>query len=185
MKKEKVKLPVQCDVAKLQADLNAFDEEDWILHYNKRDYEGDWHIIALKSEDGNKYKIASPYEVREPTQYTEHIEKCPYIKEVLDSIPVEMTTVRLMRLRPGAVIKEHTDYNLSVDDKELRIHIPIVTNPQMEFYLDGESISLAEGDCWYINFNLMHSLRNGGTTPRTHLVIDCEVNDWLRGFILN
>lgn len=176
----KQQLPFQFNVEKLQAEVNAFSEEDWILHYNKRDYEGDWHIIALKSVEGNKYKIFSPFEVHEPTQYTEHMEKCPYIKEVLDSLPIEKTTVRLMRLRPGAIIKEHTDYNLSIDDKELRLHIPVTTNPKMEFYVDKQPISLKEGECWYINFNLMHSLKNGGDTPRTHLVIDCEVNDWLK-----
>lgn len=175
-----LKLPIQFDVERLQNDVNTFTDEDWILHYQERDFDGDWHIIALKSLEGSVYKIFSPHELPEPTKYTVHIEKCPYIKEVLDSLPVEKTTVRLMRLNPQAIIKEHTDHNLSIDNKELRLHIPITTNPQMEFYVDKQPITLNEGECWYINFNLLHSLKNGGTTPRIHLVIDCEVNDWLR-----
>lgn len=180
MEKSTIKLPLQYDVELLQADLKQLMPDDWILHYNKRDYEGDWHIIALKSVEGNKYQIASPYEVHQPTLYTEHMDKCPYFKQIIENLPCETTTVRLMRLNPGARIKEHTDYNLSVDDNELRIHIPITTNPNMEFYLDGKRVFLNEGECWYLNFNLMHSLYNGGTEPRVHMVIDCYVNDWLR-----
>jgi aspartyl/asparaginyl beta-hydroxylase (cupin superfamily) len=179
MEKATIKLPLQFDTEKLKADINQFAESDWILHYNKRDYDGDWHIIALKAVEGNKYKIFSPFEVDEPTLYTEHMAKCPYIKEVLDTLQCETTTVRLMRLKSGARIKEHTDYNLSLDDKELRLHIPITTNSKMEFYLDKQRIILNEGECWYLNFNLIHSLYNGGDEPRVHLVIDCEVNDWL------
>lgn len=179
MEKATVKLPLQFDVEKLKGDINRFTESDWILHYNKRDFEGDWHIIALKAVEGNKYKIFSPFEVNEATLYTEHMNKCPYIKEVLDTLQCETTTVRLMRLNPKARIKEHSDYNLSVEDKELRLHIPITTNPKMEFYLDKQRVILNEGECWYLNFNLMHSLYNGGDEPRVHLVIDCVVNDWL------
>lgn len=177
-----LKLPFQFDVERLQADLSKFRKDDWILHYNTRDYEGDWGIIALRADEGNKYKIFSPYEVSDNMKDTEHLEKCPYIREVLDNLKCTKNTVRLMRLRPGAVIKEHTDYNLSLDDVEMRLHIPITTNPQMEFYLDKKRVFLQEGECWYLNFNLIHSLKNGGDTDRVHLVIDCTVNDWLRSF---
>ena len=182
MEKNTVKFPFQFDVAKLKSCLQAYTQEDWLLHYNTRDYDGDWRIIALKSVAGDKYKIFSPFEIQEPTQYTEHMNKAPYFKEVLDTLQCEKTTVRLMRLKPGARIKEHSDYNLSVNDTELRLHIPISTNPQMEFYLNKERIYLGEGECWYLNFNLLHSLYNGGATPRVHLVVDCVVNDWLKSF---
>ncbi len=39
---------------------------------------------------------------------------------------------------------------------------------------------LQEGECWYMNFNLPHSLYNGSDTDRIHLVIDAEVNDWVK-----
>ncbi len=177
-----LKLPFQFDIEKLQADLKKFREDDWIAHYNKSHYEGDWDIIALRADEGNKYKIFSPYEVTDKMADTEHMAKCSYFKEVLDSLKCQKNTVRLMRLKPGAIIKEHTDYNLSLDDVELRLHIPITTNPQMEFYLDKKRVVLQEGECWYLNFNLIHSLKNGGSTDRVHMVIDCSVNDWLKSF---
>jgi hypothetical protein len=38
---------------------------------------------------------------------------------------------------------------------------------------------MKEGECWYLNFNLPHRVKNSGTADRIHLVIDCVVNDWL------
>jgi hypothetical protein len=56
----------------------------------------------------------------------------------------------------------------------------VATNPEVEFYVSGERIVMREGEAWYINFNLPHRIYNGGGTDRIHLVIDCEVNDWVR-----
>jgi hypothetical protein len=30
-----------------------------------------------------------------------------------------------------------------------------------------------EGEAWYLNFNLYHSVENNGRDERVHLVIDC------------
>jgi hypothetical protein len=39
------------------------------------------------------------------------------------------------------------------------------------------------GECWYLNFDLPHRVQNLGATDRVHLVVDCQVNDWLRAMI--
>jgi hypothetical protein len=46
--------------------------------------------------------------------------------------------------------------------------------------LGGQRVVMNEGECWYNDFNLPHSVANHGTTDRVHLVIDCVLNDWLR-----
>jgi len=46
----------------------------------------------------------------------------------------------------------------------------------------GERVILREGECWYVNTSLPHRVANLGQTDRIHLVIDCEVNGWLRSF---
>ena len=65
----------------------------------------------------------------------------------------------------------------------MRIHIPVVTNPDVEFFLDGRRIIMGEGECWYLDLNLPHRVQNRGSTDRVHLVIDCQLNDWLRELI--
>lgn len=58
-----------------------------------------------------------------------------------------------------------------------------MTSEKVEFVLEDERLPLAEGDAWYINFNLQHSVVNSGTTDRIHLVIDLIANDWLLGLV--
>jgi hypothetical protein len=36
-----------------------------------------------------------------------------------------------------------------------------------------------EGECWYLDLSLPHWVENRGARDRVHLVIDCEVNEWL------
>src|SRR5262249_18049726 len=106
--------------------------------------------------------------------------RCTYFQEVLRSFECPLSSVRLLRLGAGARIREHTDLNLGYEDEEIRMHIPVATNPQAEFFLKGERVLMNSGECWYLNFNLPHRLYNGGTTDRVHLVIDCRVDEWVR-----
>ena len=76
--------------------------------------------------------------------------------------------------------KEHKDAELSYEHDAIRIHIPIATNDEVEFYLDKERMNLSEGECWYMNFNLPHYIINNSKEERIHLVIDALVNDWVK-----
>ena len=40
---------------------------------------------------------------------------------------------------------------------------------------------MQEGECWYLNFNLPHRVRNASPRDRIHLVVDCPVDAWLEG----
>jgi hypothetical protein len=81
-----------------------------------------------------------------------------------------------MRLTPGSRIKEHTDLELSFEDGVVRIHIPVITNPDVEFYLNGAHVTLAAGTAWYLRLSDRHSVFNGGNADRVHMVIDADVN---------
>ena len=83
------------------------------------------------------------------------------------------------------MVKEHCDYNLGFEDGEVRLHIPVLTNPAVEFVLDGKRITMNPGEVWYHNFNLPHRVANHGPTDRIHLVMDCFLNGWLCDLILS
>jgi aspartyl/asparaginyl beta-hydroxylase (cupin superfamily) len=99
---------------------------------------------------------------------------------VLAGFSCPLLAVRLLRLKVGSRIREHTDLNLGYEDGEIRVHVPIHTNPGVEFYLAGQRVILNEGECWYINTSLPHRVVNAGEADRIHLVIDCVVDDWVR-----
>jgi Aspartyl/Asparaginyl beta-hydroxylase len=84
----------------------------------------------------------------------------------------------LLNLAVGAEIKPHSDHCLGYEDGCFRLHIPIITNSQVEFILDGNRVIMNEGECWYIDANFIHSVANRGETDRIHLVIDGIRNEW-------
>ncbi len=110
---------------------------------------------------------------------TSLMDQCLTIKHLINELQCEVLSVRLLNLKAGAIIKEHRDRELSFEKGEARLHFPVFTNPELEFYVDNERIIMEEGTCWYINANLPHRVSNNGITDRIHLVIDCKVNAWL------
>lgn len=151
----------------------------WKPHLNKHDYEGEWDVLSFRSPGGSMNTLSESLN-KEAFADTPILEHCPSVRSLLNSLQCEMLSARLLNLKAGAVIKEHTDKELYFEKGEARLHFPIITNPFVEFYLDNERLQMQEGDCWYINANLPHRLANKGNSNRIHLVVDCKVNDWLR-----
>jgi hypothetical protein len=178
-----LKLSPQFDVARLQADLTGILATDFIPHFNTRYYEGDWSVVSLRSIGGDEKKIY-PDPTRTDYADTPLMARCPYIAEVVDSFRCPKLAVRFLRVRPRSVVKEHRDYMLCFEDGELRLHIPITTNPEVRFMVAGKRVIMAPGECWYNDFTELHSVHNDGDGDRVHLTIDCVVNDWLREQIL-
>ena len=175
-----LKLPLRFDAAQLQGDLDLVQSDEWANHYNERDFGGLWQGAALRSANGSARDInAGP---PGPAEFadTPLLARCPYIGRALAEFRCPLKSVRLLSLAPGSFIREHSDHALGYEDGEIRIHIPIRTNPGVEFYVCGERLLLEEGECYYINVNLTHRVNNRGTAARVHLVIDAEVNAWVR-----
>lgn len=164
------KLPLQFDLARLQADLAVCEARQWVNHFNKKDYDGNWAGISLRSPSGNPQDIFTRSD--DPFEDTPLLIDCPYFCEILAAFPFEKETVRLLALAPGSVIKEHRDIGLGYESGVFRLHIPIVTDDKVEFIVDGCQLPMEAGQCWYANFSLPHSVRHHGTQRRIHLVID-------------
>ncbi|MFL6241303.1 MAG: aspartyl/asparaginyl beta-hydroxylase domain-containing protein [Actinomycetes bacterium] len=174
-----VKLGLRFDAAALADDVERLRVEDWVPHFNTSYYVGDWSGTSLRSVGGRADRLYPDPAAQDPYGDTEVLDRCPAIRDLLDSLSCELTAVRLLRLGPGARVREHRDYRLGFDDGEVRLHVPVVTGPDAEFVLAGEPLVMAPGECWYVNVNQMHSVANVGSTQRVHLVADCVVNAWL------
>jgi len=172
------RLPLSFDVGELQADLAAVAEADWQAHFNRAVYEGDWSAAALRAVPGGHNAIYSDPSAEQWAD-TELLARCPHFQAALAQFACPLLSARLLRLTPGAVIKEHRDYGLGLDAGEVRLHLVVATNPDVECRIDGVSYYWAAGECWYADFGLPHYFANRGDTERVHLVLDCRVNDWL------
>jgi len=174
-----IRLQLQFDPAPLAADVAALPDGDWVPHFNTSYYEGDWSGVALRSIGGVARQIYPDPNPQGEWEDTEILGYCPALAAAVTAFECEKLSVRLLRLGPGASVREHTDYNLGYDDGEIRIHVPVLTNPQAVFELEGRPVEMLPGESWYVDFNLRHRVANLGTEPRVHLVIDCVVNEWV------
>ena len=180
---DSLKLPLEFDAEPLRQEMLQIDDFWWVSHFRKSDYEGVWTVAPLMApaEAILPYELAMPRPDCETFAKTDVLRACPGFDQVLSEFQCPLKTVRLMRLAAGARILEHTDKELSYEDGEVRLHIPIETSSLVEFHLNHRRLDMQPGETWYLNVNLPHSVRNESSTPLTHLVIDCAVNDWLRG----
>lgn len=172
-------LPFGFDARLLQQDLAVAKQFPWARHFNEQEYGGIWSGIALRSATGRADDIVAAPEGR-VFRDTELLALCPYFREVLAAFQCPLRSVRLLSLAPGSFIREHSDYALGYDDGEIRVHVPVQTNPGVEFYVAGERLLLEEGNSYFVNVNLPHRVNNRGNSERIHLVIDAEVNSWVR-----
>jgi len=179
---DRLRLPFDFDPALLARDLEGLRAVGWIKHYVQQNYDGDWSVIALRGKAGATHPVMMIYS--DPTcrdfADTPMLAGCPYFRQVLDAFEAPLRAVRLMRLTAGSVIKEHTDHELSFEEGTVRIHVPVVTNAEVEFYLNRNRVVLEAGSSWYLRLSDPHSVANRGTADRIHMVIDAEVNDWVR-----
>ena len=173
-----IKFPMFFDTEKLKNDVQKIIQKKWTNHYNTNNYSGKWTSIALMSQNGKSDSIFALPSGDEKLVPTEILDSCSYFKEILDSFLFEKTAVRLLKLDVGAEVKPHSDNCLGYEDGCFRLHIPIITNSEVEFILDGKRLIMNEGECWYIDANFIHSVANRGTQDRIHLVIDGLRNEW-------
>lgn len=174
-----LRLPIRTDARRLREDLAQIVESDHLPHFNRGCYRGEWTVVPLRSIGGQSDQIyPDPTRIADYTD-TPLLARCPYVREVLDSLEFPLQAVRFLRLRPGSEIKTHRDLRLGFKDGEIRLHFPITTNPDVDFIVDGQRWVMGEGECWYHDFTLPHSVINRGPTDRVHLVVDGAVNDWV------
>jgi len=184
---DRLQLPLRFDPRLLRRDLDALAATPWTAHFVRQNYEGDWSVIPLRCAAGETHPIRMIYSDPAATEFvdTPFLEPCPYFREVIAAFACPVRSVRLMRLTPGSVIKEHTDLDLGVEAGTARIHVPVTTNPDVEFLLNRTRVEMTEGQAWYLRLGDPHAVANGGTSDRVHLVLDLAANDWLMGFFMH
>ena len=182
---DRVKLELKFDPRLLQEDLNKLLPDDWIDHFVKQNYDGDWSVLPLRAPATATHPVMMIYSDPTCTEFTEtpFLHCSPYFRNVLKTLKCPLLAVRLMKLSPGSRIREHVDLDLAAESGFARLHIPVLTNDKVNFMLNGTRVVLNEGECWYLRLSDPHSVENNGSSNRVHLVIDVEVNAWLSGML--
>lgn len=177
------RLPFNFDPEALRSDLDRIAPDEWVAHFNQDYFEGEWSGVALRSNSGEPSQLYSRAAPEISFTDTPILQRCWYVRELLTQFQCTLQSVRFLKLAAGSQIREHRDYDLGFKEGQLRLHIPITTNPEVQFFLDAHRLDLKPGECWYLDLSLPHWVENRGATDRIHLVIDCELNEWLRNLL--
>lgn len=91
--------------------------------------------------------------------------------------------IMLASMAPGGVIHPHRDTNASAKWPH-KIHVPLTTNDQVTFFVEGTGYHFAEGEAVEVNNMGLHAVTNAGDTARIHLIfeyydLDQPEPDWL------
>jgi hypothetical protein len=172
-----IRLPFTFDPERLAQDLAHCLRLAWPDHFNRREYAGQWNSLSLRSISGSATDIV-PLPSDTGYRDTPLLHECPSFRDAVDRFECGKEAVRLLRLGAGSVIHEHRDPGASYTDGFFRVHIPITSNSETRFLIDGHDLQMQPGECWYANFSLPHSVNNAGTTDRVHLVLDGLRNGW-------
>jgi hypothetical protein len=107
---DRLRLPFTFDSDLLARDLEGLSTVGWTRHFVRQNYDGDWSVIPLRGKAGATHPVMMIYS--DPTcrdfADTPMLAACPYFRQVLATFAAPLQAVRLMRLTPGSVIKEHS-----------------------------------------------------------------------------
>lgn len=138
-------------------------------------------ITSITGNDDWFCSVGKIHNLKSPERYFSTLNKSfagTYVQELLEQYP-EYYRWRLMKLEPRHTYTIHQD---SVADKtNLRLHIPVVTNPGAylcffnEIPSSGKDLNvryehLEAGNSYVVNTTGLHTAVNYGTQARYHIV---------------
>lgn len=166
----------ETDISKIRDKILSqnFDWDDYNFRQLRyKDHSETKTIPIIWSEDFKSQKKWEPY-------YTTFKEDLKKIESLIRSSLCEegdFMSAILINLPAGKSIRRHIDANPIGErfNRCHRIHIPIISNDQCFFEIDGDVKNMKEGEVWEIsNVRCPHSVQNKGVSDRIHLLIDWD-----------
>lgn len=154
---------MRIDAARLRQEVAAIPPDAWVEHPNG--LTGNSAVRLISAEGGETDGVHGHML---PTRW---LEASPYMRQLLAGFGVVWSRSRLMRLAPGAEVPEHADINYHWHTR-VRLHIPVITRPEVRFHCGGETVHMAAGEAWIFDNWRLHRVENPADEQRIHLVAD-------------
>lgn len=164
------------DIKSLKLKVFNIDESIWeedetrqqvfsYAHKNTKTIPIIWDIESLDS-----------ISVADKTKYFDYLNFEEYIYKIKNLIRMSLgegkiARVVLARLKSNSEIPPHCDFGKGLEVCN-RIHIPIITNEDVLFFVGGERKNMKEGEMWEINNQALHQVKNNSNYDRVHLIVD-------------
>jgi hypothetical protein len=164
-----IRLPIRFDAARLVLEIDSVDESLWRPH--PQGHAGNW-ALPLVAANGDPNDDAT----RGAMLPTPVLARMPYVRQVMARLGSAIGRSRLMRLDGNAEATSHVDTNYYWMGR-VRIHVPVVTRPEVEFLCGDARVHMRAGECWIFDTFSAHNVLNPLPTRRIHLVIDSVGSD--------
>lgn len=166
-----IRLPIRFDAARLAKEIDAIEESAWRPH--PQGHAGNW-ALPLVAAGGDPTRDAT----RGAMSPTPVLERLPYVRQVMASLDSTVGRSRLMRLDGNAEATSHVDTNYYWMGR-VRIHVPVITQPEVEFLCGAARVHMRAGECWIFDTFNTHNVINPLPTRRIHVVVDTVGSDAL------
>ena len=159
-----IQLPLTYDADAIAREIAALDESAWRPH--PQGYAGNWGLplLAVNGDPDNDRTAGA-------MRATPYLERCPYTRQVLASLGAVWGRTRFMRLDGNAEVSAHVDNNYYWRER-MRVHVPVITRPDVRFECGDAVINMAAGECWIFDTWRLHRVLNPSEARRIHLVAD-------------
>ncbi|HYG61455.1 MAG TPA: TIGR03032 family protein [Thermoanaerobaculia bacterium] len=161
---ELLQLPLLFDADRLAAEVAAIPEEHWRPHPQGHPGNSALPLVAAGGDPANDA-------TKGPMRPAPHLARCPYLRQVLAAFGSPIGRTRLMRLDGNAEATPHSDTNYYWQQR-VRIHVPVITRPEVLFLCGERSVHMAAGEAWIFDTWKTHNVLNPNPTRRIHLVAD-------------
>ena len=183
---DRIKLPFTFDVEKMKEEVSQFKLEEFI-YYNVVPLRAPAHTVDTTLPPPPP---AEDYADGSWTEWmdTKELISSPYLLSIVDMFreKTKVTLVRILRLASGQMVNEHTDptLGLQIHKSVIRLTIPIISNENTEFFLNGSIVPMQPGECWYLRLTDPHKVLNRSSGDRINMTIDMIPNEWVQQQIL-
>ena len=157
------RLAVRFDVDRLRAEVEGLPAEVWSLHPSE--YAGNTAARLITVGGTQNDYVAGAM------QPTPALLASPYLQQVLASFNTVWSRSRLMRIEGGGKVPLHSDTNHHWFYR-VRVHIPVITRPEVRFHCADQSVHMAAGEAWIFDNWREHQVLNPTPDARIHLVAD-------------
>ncbi|MBM3660880.1 MAG: hypothetical protein FJW95_15460, partial [Actinobacteria bacterium] len=159
-----IRLPLVVDADALAAEIAALPASAWKDHPEGAVGNTAVPLVAFNGDPGDDATSG-------PMLPTPHLAALPYTRRVMGAFDSVIGRSRLMRVPEEGDLYAHVDVAYTWRD-HMRVHVPVVSDPSVEFHCDGEIVHMAPGEVWIFDTWRRHKVVNPANHPRTHLVID-------------
>jgi quercetin dioxygenase-like cupin family protein len=160
-----------------QADIQPFADKIAAVsreHWTKWDFRQTEYAVHSQTysipyfwlHNGVSFDSIDQMEIHE-----QHISVDELVDPLLAKIPGTVVKLALVNLPAGHTIPEHVDGSSSLELVH-RCHLPIVSNPEVQFGIEGEVFYMQPGIWYEFDNTRRHFVANNSTQDRVHLLCD-------------